>query len=164
MSHSRIYQIAKHPIGRDKYSESGDFYDNGHDFADYIGDEREGDDRKEDIEALADTVSDLFTLDKEHDALVYRGEDAMMAFRKAWADAIHKQAAEITADNVLDGTLRYHVRATCNETHLRTPRRVCIEDWNGYAGPMDDLVEYTAYEKLKAGDRLYIGAVIDYHY
>lgn len=164
MSYSRIYQIAKHPIDVDDYATSGDFYDNSHDFADYIGDEQKGDDRKEDIESLAQVVSDLFTLDKEHDALVYRGDDAMRAFRKAWADALHKAAAAITADNVLDYMGRWEVKALCDDTHLRTSYRVCIEDWAGYAGPMDDLVEFIAYEKLKAGDRLYIGAVIDYHY
>lgn len=164
MSHSRIYQVSSKPIKKYDYATPDEFYENSSDFADYIGDEQKGDDRKEDIKRLADVLSDLFTLDEKGEALVYKGDDAMQKFKEAWADAIRNAAQDITADNVLESSLRWKVRSICEKTHLQTPRRMKIEEWNGWAGPMGDLIEWVAYKKFKAGKKLYIGAVIDYHY
>ena len=164
MSHSRIYQVSSKRIAKGDYASPDDFYENSGDFADYIGDEQTGDDRKEDIKHLADTLSDIFDLSDDGETLVYKGDEAMQKFKKRCAAAIRKAAQEITEDNVLESSSRWQVRSICNETHLQTPRRVKIEDWNGYAGPMDDLIEWMAYKKFKAGKKLYIGAVIDYHY
>lgn len=165
MSHSRIYQVSSKRIAKDDYASPDDFYENSGDFADYIGDRIDDEeDRKEDIRHLAETLSDLFDLSDDGNALVYKGDEAMKKFKQDWADAIRKAAQEITADNVLESSPRWKVRFICNETHLQTSRRVNIEEWNGYAGPMDDLIEWVAYKKFKAGKKIYIGAVIDYHY
>lgn len=164
MSHSRIYQVSSKRIAKGDYASPDDFYENSGDFADYIGDEQTGDDRKEDIEHLANTLSDIFDLSDDGETLIYKGDEAMQKFKKDWAAAIRKAAREITEDNVLESSPRWQVRSICNETHLQTSRRVKIEEWNGWAGPMDDLIEWMAYKKFKAGKKLYIGAVIDYHY
>ena len=164
MSHSRIYQLSSHPIKKEDYEIPDSFYENSSDFADYIGDEQTGDNRKEDIEYLADRLSGLFSLDEKADALVYKGGKAMQKFKEAWADAIRNAANEITADNVLESSLRWKVRSICRETHLQTPLRVKIEEWNGWAGPMSDLIEWTAYKNFKKGKKIYVGSVIDYHY
>ena len=165
MSHSRIYQISSKRIAKYDYATPDDFYENSGDFADYIGDRIDDkDDRKGDIRRLAETLSDLFDLSDDGNALVYKGDEAMKKFKEQWADAIRKAAQEITADNILELSPRWKVRTICNETHLQTSRRVSIEEWNGYAGPMDDLIEWVAYKKFKAGKKIYIGAVIDYHY
>ena len=164
MAHSRIFQVSIQPIEVDEYATPDNFYENSGDFADYIGDEVEGDKRKEEIRYLAEELEDLFDLSDDGNALVYKGADAMRKFKQEWADAIRKAAQEITADNVLESSPRWTVRSICEETHLQTSRRVSIEEWNGYAGPMDDLVEWIAYKKFKAGKKIYIGAVIDYHY
>ena len=165
MSHSRIFQISRKRIAKGDYASPSDFYDNSSDFADYIGDEIEDeDDRKDDISHLADVLSDLFDLSDDGKTLVYKGEEAMKAFKQEWADAIRQAAQEITADNVLESQPRWRVQSICTETHLRTSLRVSIEEWNGYAGPMDDLVEWMDFSKFKAGKKVYIGAVIDYHY
>lgn len=165
MSHSRIYQISSKRIAKGDYASPSNFYENSSDFADYIGDEIEDeDDRKEDIRHLADTLSDLFDLSEDGKALVYKGEEAMNAFKQKWADAIRKAAQEITAENVLESSPRWQVRSICEETHLQTSRRVSIEEWNGYAGPMEDLVGWVAFSKFKAGKKIYVGSIIDYHF
>ena len=165
MSHSRIYQISSKRIAKYDYATPDDFYENSGDFADYIGDRIDDkDDRKGDIRHLAEELGDLFDLSDDGNALVYKGDEAMKKFKEQWADAIRKAAQEITADNILELSPRWKVRTICNETHLMTSRRVSIEEWNGYAGPMDDLIEWVAYKKFKAGKKIYIGAVIDYHY
>lgn len=161
MSHSRIFQVSIQPIEADDYATSSDFYENSDSFAEYIGDEQEGDDRKEDIRYLADELKDLFTLDEDGETLTYKGEVAMMAFKQAWSDRLQEEAANVTAENVLEWEPRYDVRRTCEETHLRTSYRFYIDGWIDYAGSCDDLIEYVA-EEMKEGDKLYIGAVIDY--
>jgi hypothetical protein len=165
MSHSRIYQISSKRIAKDDYASPSDFYNNSSDFADYIGDEiYDEDDRKEDIKHLADVLSDLFDLSDDGNALVYKGKEAMKKFQQEWADAIRQAAQEITAENVLESSPRWKIRSISEETHLQTSRRVSIEGWNTCASPMDELIEWVAYRKFKAGKKIYVGAVIDYHY
>lgn len=160
--HSRIFQVSSSPIRKDERDIPDYFYDNSSDFADYIGDEIEGSDRKDDIKYLSETLSDLFDLDKSGLVLVYKG--GMDVFKRQWADAIRKAAEAVVADNVLESTPRYTVRMMCNETHLESSYRFKIEGWTSYAAPMDDLIEWIAYKKFKPGKKLYIGAVIDYHF
>ena len=81
MSHSRIFQVGIQPIEVDDYATSSDFYENSDSFAHYIGDEQEGDDRKEDIRYLANKLKDLFALDDDGETLTYKGEVAMVAFK-----------------------------------------------------------------------------------
>lgn len=159
--HSRIFQISSKRIAKGDYANPEDFYDNSGDFADYIGYEIEGDERKADIGCLAEELSDLFALDESGEALIYKG--GLDAFKQAWADAIHKTVEGITADNVLMTMVRYRLECICNETHLRSSFRVFIPEWNGYAATMSDLIGYIASERFKPGKKLYIGAVIDYH-
>ena len=165
MSHSRIYQISSKRIAKDDYASSSDFWDNSSDFADYIGDEIEDeDDRKEDIKYLANTLNDLFDLSHDGKALVYKGEEAMQKFKQKWADAIQQAEQEITADSVTKTMPRWVLRSICKDTHLRSSYRVSIEEWNGCAGPMADMIEWLATSNFKAGRKIYIGAIIDYHY
>lgn len=165
MAHSRIFQVSIRPIEADDYASPSDFYDNSGDFADYIGDEVEGDDRLEDIDNLAHKLIDLFTLDEPGgDTLTYRGDDAMAAFTQRWAAAISDAAGKVTARNILDWQGRYDVKTVCEEAALNTSYRFKIEDWNGdYADTPAELVCYVA-SNMRKGDKLYIGAVIDFHY
>lgn len=152
------------PIEQDDYASPSDFYENSGDFADYIGDEVEGEERKEDIRHLAEALGDLFTLDEDGETLTYQGDYEMQVFMNEWANAIVRAASAVKGENVLDWQPRYDVRATCKDTHLRTSYRFKIEDWNGdYADEPAELTSYIA-DKMKQGDKLYIGAIIDYHY
>ena len=162
--HSKIYQIARKPIGVENYVGSDKFYDNSSDFADYIGDEMVGDDRRDCIGSLASSLADLFDLDAEHDALVFKGKAALGTFRRKWVERIHAEAAKITTLNVLSGHLRFELEEVCNQTHKRLESRFYIVGWNDYAAPLEDLIQFVAHENMIKGSRLYIGAVIDFHY
>ena len=53
--------MSSKPIKKYDYAIPDYFYENSSDFADYIGDEQKGDDRKEDIKRLAEVLHDLFS-------------------------------------------------------------------------------------------------------
>lgn len=159
--HSKIFQISSKPISKDEYSSPSDYYDNSGDFADYIGDEVDEEDRDDYVGYLAHDLRGVFTaVGRDH--LVYLGDGALHSFLQEWADDIKAQAAELTADNILANQRLYNIRKTVDETHHRSCFRVHIEEWNGWAGPIGDVIEW-AKGYLKEGDSIYIGAIIDYH-
>lgn len=161
--HSKIFQISNKFIAREDYASPSTYWDNSGDFADYIGDRYEGKDEDEAIEYLADLLKDVF----EHlggGKFVYKGEEAMAKFKQAWADELRRQAGLLTPENLFKDQNLYRIRATTKETHLRSSCRVDIENWcGGVAYPFGELFEY-ADSQLKKGDRIYVGAIIDYHY
>lgn len=160
--HSRIFQVSSEPIGKDEYVSPSDFYDNSNDFADYIGDEIEGEGRDDSVGYLAHELEGVFTaVGRDH--LVYLGDDALREFKQKWADSIKAQAAELTADNILSDARLYRISLSTEETHVDSSYRFYIEEWNGYAGPFSDIIEWAA-SRLHEGDSIYIGAVIDYHF
>jgi hypothetical protein len=163
MSHSNIFQISDKPITPDEYRTPEDFYENSDDFADYIGDEiTDEEERKECIGYLADTIEDVFTHEGDG-VFVYKGDEALRKFKQEWLAEIQTQTARLTADNMQNEQNLYRLSAATERTHLNCNYRIKIEEWNGYAGPISDLFEW-AESKLKEGDRIYVGAVIDYHY
>lgn len=163
MSHSKIFQIANKPIDEDDYQSPETYYDNSGDFADYIGDPYEGKDRDEAIEYLADLLEDVFE-HKGGGVFCYKGKETMERFKQAWVDELRRQAGLLTTENLFKIQNLYVLRATCEETHLRTSYRVDIAGWaEGVAYPFGELFEYAA-SQLKEGDSIYVGSVIDYHY
>ena len=161
--HSKIFQISSKPISKKDYTDPSTYDDNSSDFADYIGVEVADDEREQYIGYLADNLKDIFT-PVGRGVLAYKGEDAMRKFKQEWADAIKQQAEELTADNILCNYRLYRISNAIDATHIGTNYRVDIEDWcGGRADPFAELIEWAAYQ-LKEGDRIYIGAIIDYHY
>lgn len=160
--HSKIFQIGKKPIDKDEYDSPSDFYDNSSDFADYIGDPVGDEDRDEYVGYLAHALRGVFK-PAGRDCLVYLGENALRTFLQEWADKIKCMANELTADNILKNLRLYNIRATTNDTHRREDFRIHIEEWNGWAGPFGDIIEWAACQ-LKEGDKIYVGAIIDYHF
>jgi len=161
--HGKIFQIDTKPISRDEYVSPEEFYDNSSDFADYIGDEvTDRQARKDYVGYLAGDLKGVFK-PAGKDCLVYLGKEALRKFLQDWADDIKAKAAELTADNILKQERLYKIRATTKETHRRTDYRVYIDEWNGWAGPFEGIIEWAA-NQLKEGDKIYVGAIIDYHY
>ena len=161
--HSKIFQISNKPIDKDEYASPSDYYDNSGDFADYIGDEIEGEDMDDSIGYLAALLKDVFTYEGGG-VFVYKGADALWVFKQQWAEELQRLTAGLTPDNLLVGQQLYKIRATTKETHLRSDYRVDIAQWaDGVAFPFGELFEYAA-SQLEKGDRIYVGAVIDYHY
>lgn len=163
MSHGKIYQISNKPIDKENYASPMDYYDNSGDFADYIGDRYNDEDRKEAIGYLADLLKDVFE-HKGGGEFRYKGKEAMEKFKQAWADELRRKVRLLTPENLFKDQNLYLICATCKETHLRSSYRVDIADWaEGVAYPFGELFEYAA-SRLKKGDRIYVGAVVDYHY
>jgi len=161
--HSNIYQIGNKPIDKEDYQSPETYYDNSGDFADYIGDEFEGEEREEAIGYLADLLKDVFEY-KGGGEFRYKGKEAMEEFKQAWVAGIKAMADKLTADNLFKNYLLFNLRCITEETHLGTSYRVDIAGWaEGAAYPFGELFKYAA-SQLKEGDRIYVGAIIDYHY
>lgn len=161
--HSNIYQISNKPISEDEYSNSNTYCDNSSDFADYIGDEYEGEERMFRIENFAEIIKDVFAY-KGNGEFSYKGPEALRKFKQAWCDAIKKQVEALTTDNIFRDMNLFRISKMTKKTHLDASSRVDIEDWaGGVAYPLGELFEY-ADSQLKKGDCIYIGAVIDYHF
>ena len=156
--HSKIYQIGLEPISKENYISSTDFYENSGDFADYIGDEYPEKERLEAAEGLAELFPELFDYVGDG-TLRYKG---MGTFLQDWADKIHSLAGEITKDNIIKGLHRFLLSCLTERTHKEINSRFYIEEWNGYAGPAADLIEFLG--KQKEGTLLYVGAIIDFHF
>lgn len=161
--HSKIFQISNKPIDKEDYQSPDTYYDNSGDFADYIGDEITGKNREDALGYLAELLKDVFKREYP-DVFRYKGPEAMQKFKQAWADELRRQAGLLTPDNLFRDQNLFRLRETTQETHLRTGYRVDIAHWaEGVAYPFGELFEYAA-SQLKQGDRIYIGAIIDYHY
>lgn len=159
--HSQIYQLATKPISEDNHVSPEYFYENHEPWADYIGDVFKGERRDECIGYLADLLEDVF----KHEGggvFTYLSDDALRKFLTEWAAELRRRA-ELTADNILKDQNLWKLRHCCTDTHKDTSKRFYIEEWNGWAGPFEDVIDWAA-SQLKKGDRIYVGAVIDYHY
>ena len=161
--HSKIFQVSNKPISEDEYASPLRYSDNSSDFADYIGDPYNGVEREEAIGYLSDLLEDVFE-HKGGGEFAYKGQSALTAFKKKWALELLRPAGMLTPDNLFKEQNLFRIRKTTEETHLRSSYRVDIKDWcDGIAYPFGELFEY-ADSKLKKGDCIYIGAVIDYHF
>lgn len=155
--HSKIYQMSLKPIEKDDYVSPGHFYDKVYEFADYIGKAYDEQARKESILGLSEKLHEIFDLDGE--ALVYKG---MGSFVKDWYSCIQRKANELNADK-MDMLKLYHLYRLLERTHIDIYSRFYIEDLSEYAKPLPELINFIK-NNMKSGDRLYIGAVIDYHF
>ena len=160
--HSKIYQISNKPISEEDYIIAEQFYENHEPWADYIGEEVEDEDERIGcIANLSEILRGVFKVNRDL-SLTYLGKEALCEFLTKWADDIHRQANNITADNILQDMNLFKLSHCCTDTHIGTEERMFIENWNGWAGPFRDLITYAA-KKLKEGDHIYVGAIIDFH-
>lgn len=160
MSHAKIYQIGLKPIAEEDYASPDTYIGNSSDFADYIGDAETGDRRLELIKDFADTIKDVFAYVGDG-VFIYKGGAALADFKQQWLEAIRKATAEMDTKNMTHEMRLYRLRCLTEETHLKSDCRVDIDD-NGCASPIGDLFEWA--EDLLIGDKIYVGAVIDYHF
>lgn len=152
--HSKIYQISSEPITNHINKEEF----NNCDWLDYVGDELEDDERLDCIKRFfEDYFGGMFSVDG--DAITFNG---LGDFISQWNKAIRDKALELTDDKV-DGRALYQISKIAKCTHLYTDSRFYIEDWNGYAAECGDFIEYLD-KRFKKGDRIYVGAIIDYHF
>ena len=88
----------------------------------------------------------------------------MDVFLQKWVDAIHEKAQAITVENVTNYTQRAALRDVLAGSHTDSTDRIVISEYSGnFAEPLADLIAFAKYN-MKPGDKLYFGAVIDFHY
>lgn len=161
--HSNIYQISSRPISEDEYASPSRYEENFGDFADYIGDAYEGEEREDEIENFVGIIEDVFAY-KGGGEFEYKGKEAMRKFKQAWIGELQSKVAVLTPANLFKAQSLFCLRQLTENTHLDVSSRVDIAEWCGdCAYPLGELFEW-ADSQLKKGDRFYIGAVIDYHW
>lgn len=161
--HSCIFQVGTKPIPEYNFCQPEDFYENSSDFADYIGEKYTGEERADCIKELAKELEEIFTFDEKELSFTKKEKAAFDKFLEKWVKAIKDSAVKIDKSSVLRSTNRYEVESACNETHLMSCFRFVIEYYSvGYAAPMSELIQYVS--DMRKGRKIYIGAVIDYHF
>lgn len=155
--HSNIFQLSNKPISEGNVLYPEYFYEDAHDFADYIGDEYEDEARTEKIKGFAEHYKDLFDIDGE--VLVFKG---LGTFLHDWAEALKEAANKLNEDNILKELNLYRLEIMTQKTHTDNDARFFIDDWNNYAGDFADFISWLA--TLEVGTRIYFGAVIDFHF
>ena len=163
MSHSKIFQISRKPIDPDDYKSPSDYYDDHRDFADWIGDEVDDeDDRKHCIECLVKELDGVFSIG-ENDTIVFNGSKPLNKFLESLANQLKGLVNGMKKETLVSGSVLRNLRLMATDTHKYSDYRIDIEDYTCCAAPLCDLIDYAAWE-LKKGKKLYIGAIIDYHY
>lgn len=163
MAHSKIFQVSEAPIDNDDYKCSLDYYDNHQEFADWIGDEvKDEEERKKYIEWLVKELDGTFSMG-ENDTLVFNGKKPLNKFLEAWANKLQELAKSITKDTITSSPALSDLRNVVSGTHKNSDYRFDIESWTGYAAPLCEFIDFIA-NRLKKGDKVYIGAIIDFHY
>lgn len=166
MSHSRIFQYSKEPIGEEDYLTDSDFCDNsylwnrfeGRFYGDYTN-ARKGQDRIDDIEWLKGNLlkfgiewdgADKFTL----------GKETHQAIRDFWYNRIHKAYNEMHEESIENFSRRCELKYALTDPLCMGFGFLFSHD--GDLTASDDFFEWLLYN-LKEGDSFYIGATLDYH-
>ena len=155
--HAKIFQIGTNPISEEEYVQPNLFYESSESFADYVGDVITEHAREESIKSMVNTLG---IFDYDGTSLVYKGSDQ---FVKDWSNEIKKMAKSIDWSSSNYSLDLHKMSRLLHETHKESASRFFIEEWNGWAGAASDLIDFVR-KHLQIGDKLYIGAVIDYHY
>ena len=157
--HSRIYQISTKPIGEYDRLAPEHLYGENYSFCDYIGIEDDEETRIEDIGYLQETLKDIFALEDDH--LVYKG--GLTLFVADWNRYLQNLTFGLQEEQSIHSINMYRIKNATEDTHLGCSFRFYIDEWNGWPGPTADLIDFLQHQ-VKPGDKLYIGAVIDYHF
>lgn len=155
--HAKIFQIGTNSISEEEYVEPKLFCESSYCFADYVGDIITGQAREESIKSMVHTLG---VFDYDGTSLVYKGSDQ---FVKDWSNEIKNKAKSIDWSSSNYNLELHEMSRLLHETHKESTSRFFIEEWNGWAGPASDIIDFVR-KHLQIGDKLYIGAVIDYHY
>lgn len=159
--HSFIYQIHTAPIPKDEHLNEDNIIEGTSVCIDYAR-ELEGRERDEAISHLFDVLykTEMFAINDDNTATYIGGFDKAL---EAWADFIKTQANEINTENILQFRYRNRLRdATVNPLNQPFLFSTYYTDESGSAEFSEELYHMIA--GMNPGDRLYIGAVYDYHF
>lgn len=161
--HSIIFQISDQPIAKEEFIgidhiEAGDM--TSFDYAYENSDEE----RKECIHDLVGRIlpKGMFTLDEDGETLVFQG--GFTEWRKSYLDTIRCKVEDIDEGNIMKwvGPAYQLQKAILNPLETDALFITDFADCYGLAERSRELM--TMIGNLQTGERLYIGAVVGYHF
>ena len=160
--HAKVYQITKRRVGKENYLNENTLTQGDSSDYDYCSEISE-EERAESIDTLVNNIlpKGMFTLIGS-DELVFNGGTPDWIHK--WVDAIHKKSDEVTADNVTHWIgAAYQLQKVINNP-LGTDSHFYLSEstTQTFGEPSAELMRMVC--KLRKGERLYIGGIIDYHF
>ena len=161
--HSIIFQISDRPIAKEEHIgidhiEGGDM--TSFDYAYEISEEE----RKKCIRDIVERIlpKGMFTLGEDGETLVFQG--GFTEWRKSYLDIIRGKVEEIDEENIMKwvGPAYQLQKAILNP--LDTDALFITDFANGYGLAERSRELMTMIGNLQTGERLYIGAVMGYHF
>ena len=153
--HNNIFQLSTSPIDADEFITESTFeFSEIDDFADYVS-EYEGDLSEVYDEFPFLAVGAMFV--REGDKLIYKGCDDVF---RTWHKAVCQEAGKLSEEGLKDGMNTWRVGTLLSEPFTRD--RFYLEE-KGYPKDSSEFLQYCA-KKLKVGDVLYLGGVLDFHW
>ena len=160
--HAKVYQITKHRVDEDNILnentlEQGDSSD--YDYCSEISEEE----RAESIDTLLNDIlpKGMFTLNGS-DELVFNGRTT--EWIHSWVNAIHKKAEDVNVENVIHWIgAAYQLQKVINNP-LATDSHFYLSENTSQTFCEESAELMRMVCKLRIGDKLYIGGIIDYHF
>lgn len=160
--HAKVYQITKRRVDKENYLNENTLTQGDSSDYDYCSEISE-EERAESINTLVNQIlpKGMFTLIGS-DELVFNG--GTPEWLQQWVDAIHKKSEEVNVMNVTHWIgAAYQLQKVINNP-LETDSHFYLSEDNTqtYGEPSAELMRMVC--RLKIGERLYIGGIIDYHF
>lgn len=160
--HGTIYQISNKRVDRDDYINEDSVSEGEMAGFDYLYDTKK-EERRERIQNLAENVlpKGMFTIAPDGEALVYQGGFA--EWRKSYLELLRTKTTDINEENIMEwiGPSYQLQKAIVNPLDCAS---YFVTEANGGYGTAErsrDLM--LMIDRLEAGAKLYIGAILGYH-
>ena len=160
--HAKVYQITKRRVDKENYLNENTLTQGDSSDYDYCSEISE-EERAESIDTLVNQIlpKGMFTLIGS-DELVFNG--GTPEWTQQWVINIHEKARDVTAKNVTNWIgAAYQLQKVVNNP-LATDSHFYLSEDNTqtYGEESAELMRMVC--KLRIGERLYIGGIIDYHF
>ena len=151
--HNNIFQLSASPINADDFIAESSFDPSEiDDFADYVQ-EPDGD-----LSKAYDEFPFLGTMfTRDGDKLICKGCDDVF---RTWHKAVCQEVGKLSEEGLKDGMNTWRVKQLLTEPFTRD--RFYLEEY-GYSVDSAEFLQHCA-KKLKEGDVLYLGGVLDFHW
>ena len=160
--HAKVYQITKRRVDKENYLNENTLTQGDSSDYDYCSEISE-EERAESIDTLVNQIlpKGMFTLIGS-DELVFMGGTPEWIHQ--WVETIHKKSEEVNVMNVTHWIgAAYQLQKVINNPLETDSHFYLSEDTTQtYGEPSAELMRMVC--RLKIGERLYIGGIIDYHF
>lgn len=156
--HYNIWQVSTKPIDADEFITPTDCESDGWEsWADYI------DDLSENLDVVYKYfpfLNDNFKMfERDGEVLTYKGDET---FLKLWEQDVDEKYAEVKSSFAND-MARWRL-ANCARKPFGINDRIWLSEWSGDCAELVDEFADFCHHKLKVGDKLYLGNVLDFHF